>query len=894
MSESIWGLDFDILSRKDSTDAMSQNQYCYPSVQTAQIIPQAIPQPVPITQQITSPPIPPQIVVEASNDDTYEVPEEYHIYEREDIFEIHANISRSYKNNKLKYTSLTGNDKHNTKEICIACFLIDNITKVIVDELEQDTVQLLMECRYYDNNAGKEEVIEITINEDALSNGNLITDIKNTFGSKYSPFPPKVNKITCELLSRHIINKCNRLSNTKHIQHQTQLNDISDINDTERKWIAQDFANIYRTPKCSVKLLLSVGFGASCYDKFNIEGSERLSCVRKTLIVYGCKSNKQLNDIAALSCTSLDNIIIRNLSAIKVTSNKDELRNLFFEHQYQPLFFMDDNTSDYTRKQNITKIQRITEYVCNGITRKDKPDILCTAVVFTNRKLKVFESLNNECVFINASDIPIQDYDTYDLQYIVSNFLAMTYNNIECFMKDRSEQITRILYNYDMDVSQRNIKSLYDVYNLIVKMMLGNYGISSEYPSLSFDRRRNSLSYLLAKSHSMLSDKALVKSFSDKLDSMIQNSRLEVRIYDKSLLSNDAALLYEHIGEPLLLLSNNKFEELFGSPVIETKALREVLNENGYLLVNCIEKDCFRLPIDERKLYTAIKVNMLGQRSIEKLPELHPVYVPDMRDGIERIYLANDGNGKPIYWPVGKIENRSVLVQGNTRMGKTFFVTTKLIMGFHELGYHVIIFDSIISSYSEYELGKCNLKKEFIRYHFCHGRAIDADDIMKEFVNSSNKVYIVNSDIDEDEKKRLCDMLFKHQKQMFNEKHENTKPLIIVFEEAGDSTINDTPEIKRIYNQGSKMKLSTITILQMFTGEGSQRFRRMVGQASLKVSFKCSSDHIRYFTEVIIPEHRATAKSKLPMLGVGEAIICGDFENADGLLYSGSFITKKD
>ena len=89
---------------------------------------------------------------------------------------------------------------------------------------------------------------------------------------------------------------------------------------------------------------------------------------------------------------------------------------------------------------------------------------------------------------------------------------------------------------------------------------------------------------------------------------------------------------------------------------------------------------------------------MLGQRSIEKLPELHPVYVPDMRDGIERIYLANDGNGKPIYWPVGKIENRSVLVQGNTRMGKTFFVTTKLIMGFHELGYHVIIFDSIISS----------------------------------------------------------------------------------------------------------------------------------------------------------------------------------------------------
>ena len=66
----------------------------------------------------------------------------------------------------------------------------------------------------------------------------------------------------------------------------------------------------------------------------------------------------------------------------------------------------------------------------------------------------------------------------------------------------------------------------------------------------------------------------------------------------------------------------------------------------------------------------------------------------------------------------------------------------------------------------------------------------------------------------------------------------------------------------------------------------------MVGQASLKISFKCSTDHIRYLTEVIPPETRNLAMSRLPMFSVGEFVICGDFENPDGSLYSGGAIAS--
>ena len=113
---------------------------------------------------------------------------------------------------------------------------------------------------------------------------------------------------------------------------------------------------------------------------------------------------------------------------------------------------------------------------------------------------------------------------------------------------------------------------------------------------------------------------------------------------------------------------------------------------------------------------------------------------------------------------------------------------------------------------------------------------------MKEVTAHKEQVYIVSNLISDKEKQALCDWIFKYQQKVFNTDPENARPLFVVFEEAGDSNLYDTTEVKRIYNQGSKLKLSVITILQMLMGQGSQRFRRMAGQASLKVSF--SGSHI--------------------------------------------------
>ena len=428
--------------------------------------------------------------------------------------------------------------------------------------------------------------------------------------------------------------------------------------------------------------------------------------------------------------------------------------------------------------------------------------------------------------------------------------------------------------------------------------MFDTYGIGNSEEELVLNRRhkkrRKTISAYLNENHSIFSPETTAKHIIDNLNELIQNDKLCIKSYDKSLTATNQALLYEHSGEAVLLFSNEYFEALFASPVVDGKTLREILSEHGCSVINEQNKKCFRMPIDERKLYTTIKVSVLDEKTREKLPDLHPVWVPDLNDGVDRVFLANDEHGNPIYWSVGKLENRSVLVQGNTRMGKTYFVTTKLIMGLHRLGYRILIFDSARSSYNDYELGKCGYNTEFITENFNHGAATDAAGIMDEFENSLNKVYIVNRETNNTEKLELCDLLFKYQDNEFDANQQNTVPLFVVFEEAGDcKLLFDEDNVKRIYNQGSKMKLSTITILQMFVGEGSKRFQRMAGQALLKVSFKCATEGIRYLTEVIPPENREFVKSRIPMLGIGQALICGEFEKSDGSFEADCYVTEK-
>lgn len=507
-------------------------------------------------------------------------------------------------------------------------------------------------------------------------------------------------------------------------------------------------------------------------DKSNILECEALtSGITKTIIIYGCKNNEKQKYISAFSCTSIDKILIRKLSEIKVTAQQDELKQIFFKNQYQPLFFTDDDISSYSKNQNIFKINRITEYVSNGIQRAEKADIPCTAVVFTSRKLSEFETFSDNCIFINAADIPQQEYSPEDTQCIVTDFLSLLYENADYYFRNKAERIHYILNEaFGADMSMKMTISLCEIYHFMVKSLFDNYGIGNSEEDMILQRclkeRKKSVSVFLNENHSILSHEIISAVFVDKINKLIKNEELRVKLYDRSLTAVNHALLYEHMGEPVLLFSNKYFEELFLSPVVENKALRELLNERGYMTVNYLEKCSFRMPIDDRKLYVAVKVSVLDEQCRKLLPDLHPAFIPD-----------------PDY------------------------------MGLHKLGYRIVIFDSAASSYNNYELGKCGYDESFITEHFRHGKAETANEIMSEFENAVNKVYIVSSDTDDMEKKKLCDLLFKYQKTTFSANLEKTLPLFIVFEEAGDSTLYDTSELKRIYNQGSKLKLSVITIL---------------------------------------------------------------------------------
>ena len=877
-------LDMEVLARGAKIDDDSSQVMGVSYIPPAQPIVYPSQNPMQFAQ-----PIIPQIPqVDMRAQDTYEAPEEYIFWEENRNYEIYVTIEKKSQSNGAQTNRLVYDAKAKRRDICLTKFLIDRITKVIIEGIEQDIVLFVIQCRYYDELERQEQLLELTIDEETLNSDNLVQFVKSAFGSRHTPFPPKKNSDLNTLLAKYIIDRFHESPTEKHISPCPILNDIRDISDPERRSIVKFFHKVYHHANCEMELLLAVGFGAVCHDKLiSLESRTAKPSIEKTIVFYGCKSDEQKHNAAVLSCTSSDRISIKKLSGIKVTAKQDELQQIFFEHQYQPVFFMDDEMSDYAIRQNLSKIRRITEYVSNGIQREEKSDIPCTAVVFTNRKLSEFEAISDICIFINATNIPLQDYTSDSIQSIVTNLLSLLYENSDYYFKTR--RIQQILQtSIGANTTIQGIVALCEIYRFMVESMFETYGINSseEYGSL----RNSSILTFLNNNNAILSHDRITATFVDKINKLIQNDKLQIKLYNKNLAAVNQALVYEHMGEPVLLFSNKYFESLFSSPVVDERAFREILHEYGVTISNYLEKCNFRMPIDDRKLYVAVKVDVLNVQSLEKLPELHPIYLPDLTDGIDRIHLANDEHGHPIYWPVGKLENRSVLVQGNTRMGKTYFVTTKLITELHRLGYRVIIFDSAASSYSPYELGKCGFDTSFISDN--HGTTCYARNMINEFKNASDKIYIVSNETNDTEKETLCDLLFKYQQNEFNKNLENTRSLFIVFEEAGDSTLYDTPELKRIYNQGSKLRMSVITILQMFVGEGSQRFRRMVSQASLKVSFKCSTDHIRYFTEVIPPDMRAMAKSRLPMLSIGEAIICGDFEKPDGSLYSGGAIAK--
>jgi len=846
-----------------------------------------------------------------TSEEEQQAQDETEFFENPTTYKIYALVTGQSKAGKQKtYRPVEINGKIKKMEICIACFLITSIQKIITEEFGKDIVSYQVNCKYFSHKKGKEQSIAVSVPKEMLHTKKLIRLFRDEFGDEHIPFVSKLDKNCSDYLSDYIIQKYQQNPEERQVSKHPITEDISELSEMDKKILTKDFYNaVYHDASVEMKLLLSTGFGAVCIDKLGelnfASGTPRIT---KAIVVYGCQNTEKQRYITSLASVLYDDNQIKRLSEIKVISQKDELKNIFFENQYQVLFFEDDyQTSNYSAKQNIGKIQRITEYVSSGITSDEMWAIPCTAIIFTKRKLSEFRDFADDCIFLDAEKVSINSYNAENICNLVTNFLSLMYHNMKRFLKDDAKQLYNILHNYpNIGNAEQNIIDIYNIYQFIAKNIFSVYGIDTsekEEDVILHRNKRNEIRELnaLISSSQFLDEEMIVSQFVDNLNSLMKKKQIAVKAYDKSLMVFNAnsqyssitqAFLYEHEGEELLLFSNNDFEKRFSSPVVDTKTLREILSSHHCMTINYSEKSCFRMPIDERKLYAAVKISCLKKEFIAELPQLHPIFTPNLNDGTKRILLGNDEHGNPLYWSLSKQENRSVLIQGNTRMGKTYFTTTRLIMGLHQAGCNIIVFESAAPSYSEHELKKCHFDDKFIAMNFYYGKAETASEIMREFETHKNRVYIVSNLVSDSEKQKLCDLIFKYQQESFNATLEQTHPLFVVFEEAGDGNLYDTAEVKRIYNQGNKLKLSVITILQMFIGQGSQKFRRMAGQASLKVSFRCSKDHVKYFTDSIPPERRAELKNKLTLLDIGEAVVCGDFENPEGKLEADCFLIK--
>ena len=143
-------LDMEILARGAKVDDDTSD------LQVPQPVLQYIPQSIP---QI----IPPVLQVDVKAQDTYESSDEYIFWEEERSYEIYVTVGKKLHTNGTNKNRVKFDSKSRRTDICIACFLIDGITKVTTEGLEKDTVKFALQCSYYDEADRQEQFIKMRI-----------------------------------------------------------------------------------------------------------------------------------------------------------------------------------------------------------------------------------------------------------------------------------------------------------------------------------------------------------------------------------------------------------------------------------------------------------------------------------------------------------------------------------------------------------------------------------------------------------------------------------------------------------------------------------------------------------------------------------------------------------
>ena len=464
--------------------------------------------------QPTLQPVP--VTVETKAKAEIESPDNYLFTENN--YNIMVSIGRQAQVNKSNASRIESHYTGKRKDYVLTNFLIRDITKYIYEGYDEDQVVFEIECRYFDQAKGMEQPFKIEIEEETLDNRHLIAAIKKQFGSQHTPFPPMAKGLDAEsMLSAYIKQRYNAAPAEETIYKGSELNEISELSDPQKRDIMVRFHEIYRHADKLKKLMLTAGFSACYLDILKEWKRKQTPYFNKVIIVFGCQNTEQQHAAAEWASVSSEDIKINRLSEIKVTSNHDGFKRLFFEQQYQVSFFEDDAISVYAQQQNHSKIERITEYVLNGIPRENKPRINCTAVIFTNRRLIEFEAIADNCIFINGVGLCKHDKP---YQPIISNYISLLCDNID-YLFQNADDLNRYLSSivFSQNKRQAEIENLYEIYCYLAMQMFETYGLQNTDSQLLMHKQRpekrmpSRIASVLRKSHTILSNQSICDSF---------------------------------------------------------------------------------------------------------------------------------------------------------------------------------------------------------------------------------------------------------------------------------------------------------------------------------------------------------------------------------------------
>lgn len=231
-----------------------------------------------------------------TSEEEQQAQDETEFFENPTTYKIYALVTGQSKAGKQKtYRPVEINGKIKKMEICIACFLITSVQKIITEEFGKDTVSYQVNCKYFSHKKGKEQSIAVSVPKEMLHTKELIRLFRDEFGDEHIPFVSKLDKNCSDYLSDYIIQKYQQNPEERQVSKHPITEDISELSEMDKKILTKDFYNaVYHDASVEMKLLLSTGFGAVCIDKLGelnfASGTPRIT---KAIVVYGCQNTEK-------------------------------------------------------------------------------------------------------------------------------------------------------------------------------------------------------------------------------------------------------------------------------------------------------------------------------------------------------------------------------------------------------------------------------------------------------------------------------------------------------------------------------------------------------------------------------------------------------------------------